>query len=1029
MSFVVDGRAKIRRTIFTSASMVAVLAGAPALAQGAADGLSESEAQAIIVTGSRIARTGMDTPMPVTAVQSEQLEAMDPTTLINSVSQLPQFYGNQTPNNSAFFTRAGTGNLNMRGLGANRTLTLLNGRRMASSSAFGGVDINVFPEAMIKGIETVTGGASAAYGTDAVAGVVNFILDTRFEGLQIDLQGGMTSRGDGGNYEGSIAFGTKIGDRGHFLVSAERAEQEGIHNYVGRNWYKSWGAVQVGNIWQYFPNVHSMNASFDGIVASPNAAINGLKFDRNGNYSPFVPGAISTGAIGAPGARTVGGDGDDLGGDPNEVFTLWPDTDRSAIFAYADYELFDGVKVFGQYIRGTNHQFQWNTPRGGLLGQPTAVTIFQDNAYLPDGLRQTMIDNGNIASFTLRRSGSIEDIGTAYFEDWTTQNIGTAGFDATIRSGGLFDGWNIQGYYQYGHSKRVWDQYGLRVDRLFAAVDAVDEGQFLNGVPNGNIVCRVSMFAGGAAAFPGCQPLNLFGRGNASPQAVDYVLGNDVGEQITTPLYFANLGFTGETDSYSATEAKRNITTFKQHLAELSFSGNVFDNWAGTVSLAVGASYRKESIYQIVRDVTNRASNHDSPAAGGFTPVRCNDASIGLRGVSGPDCGNTVGVQYSKVSNIQGSTTVKEAFAETLVPLLSDQSWMKLATLSAAARWANYSGAGDIWAYKFGLDLALSNSIRLRGTYSRDVRAGNLSERFDKTGGAATVDDPRTPAQESITVTIFSGGNPAIKPEKATTLTGGIVLQPEFIPGLSASVDWYRVRIKDAIGRVGTNEVLRRCLIDSDPQFCSLVTLVNDVPSLIGDQFVNVAESEVEGIDAEVAYRTDLNLLGGGDEGLSTRLLFSWLLNRSDTGATGAVTRFDGLTGIAPDTGAPGMFPTFKLTGNVSYRNGDFTTFVNARYIGGGLRTYRIGNVDAAEGVNIADNKVPSVLYVDLRLAYRARVAGADVETFLSITNLFDKDPPIQPTFAAFTGYSSQANISLHDVLGRRFTIGAKLKL
>src|SRR5690606_13345279 len=125
----------------------------------------------------------------------------------------------------------------------NRTLTLLNGRRMASSSAFGGVDINIFPEAMIKGIETVTGGASAAYGTDAVAGVVNFILDTRFEGLQIELQGGMTTRGDAGNYEGSIAFGTKLGERGHFLVSVERAEQEGVHNYVGRNWYKSWGAV------------------------------------------------------------------------------------------------------------------------------------------------------------------------------------------------------------------------------------------------------------------------------------------------------------------------------------------------------------------------------------------------------------------------------------------------------------------------------------------------------------------------------------------------------------------------------------------------------------------------------------------------------------------------------------------------------------------------------------------------------------------------------------------------------------------
>ena len=1009
----------LRRSILASASLIGMLAAVPGLAQEAPAEGEAAEAAAIVITGSRIVQTGMDTPVPVTAMQAEELQAMDPTTLINSVSQLPQFYGNQTPNNSAFFTRAGTGNLNMRGLGPNRTLTLLNGRRMASSSAFGGVDINMFPEAMIKGIETVTGGASAAYGTDAVAGVVNFILDTKYQGLSIDMQGGMTSRNDGGNYEVSLAFGTKLGDRGHFLFSVERAEQEGIHNYVGRKWYNATGAAQVGGIWRDYANMKSMNGSFDGIISAPGTAIQGLKFDRNGNYSPFVPGSVATGTIGAAGARTVGGDGDDLGGDPNEVFTIWPDTDRSAIFAYGEYELFDNFKVFGQYLRGTSHQFQWNTPRGSLLAQPTQVTIFQDNAFLPEALRQTMITN-NIQSFSLRRTGSIQDIGGAYFEDWTTQNVGTAGFSGALNTGGFMDGWNLQGYYQYGHSKRIWDQYGLRVDRIFAAVDAVKDGQ-------GNIVCRVSTFTGGAAAFPGCQPINLFGRGRASAASVDYVMGNDIGQQVTTPLFFANLGLTGETDSYAATQAKRNITTFKQHLAELTLSGTAFDNWAGPVSFAFGGSYRKESIYQIVRDTTNKSSNHDAPSKGGFTPVKCNDASIGLRGVSAPDCGNTVGIQFSKVSNIQGSTTVKEAFAETLFPLISDESWMKAATLNAAGRWANYSGAGDIWAYKVGLDLAFSDAIRVRGTYSRDVRAGNLSERFDKTGGAATVDDPRTSAQESISVTIFSGGNPNIKPEKADTYTAGIVFQPGFLPGFSASVDWYKVSIKDAIGRVGTAEVLRRCLMDKDPQFCDLVTLVNDVPSLIGDQFVNVAKSAVEGVDAEMSYRTNIKVFGG-DESIMTRVFASWLLDRSDTGATGTVTRFDGLTGLAPDTGAQGIFPSFKATGNISYRNGGFTAFFNGRYIGKGKRTHLISSVAAQEGVNIAENDVPAVFYLDTRLSYRTEIANAEAEVFLSVTNLLDKDPPVTGTFGAFTGYASQANIGLFDVLGRRWTLGVKVK-
>src|SRR6478735_6959749 len=217
------------RSLLAGASLAALaLAGTPAFAEDAAasstaaaadDAAPAADAPAdkpaapadqkeIVVTGSHVITNGMDSPVPVTAVAAEQLEKMDPTSLIASVSQLPQFYNNQTPNNANFFTRASTGSLNMRGLGVNRTLTLLNGRRFPSSSAFGGVDINLFPEAFIKSVETVTGGASAQYGTDAVAGVVNFILNTDFTGFQVKLQGGFTSRDDAYNWEGDVAFGT-----------------------------------------------------------------------------------------------------------------------------------------------------------------------------------------------------------------------------------------------------------------------------------------------------------------------------------------------------------------------------------------------------------------------------------------------------------------------------------------------------------------------------------------------------------------------------------------------------------------------------------------------------------------------------------------------------------------------------------------------------------------------------------------------------------------------------------------------------
>jgi outer membrane receptor protein involved in Fe transport len=1010
-----------------------------------ADSGSAASDKEILVTGSRVVTNGMNSPVPVTAVPAEELQAMDPSSLIQSVSQLPQFYGNTTPQSSNFFVRGGTGNLNLRGLGPNRTLTLLNSRRVPGNSAFGGVDINLFPEALISGIETVTGGASAQYGTDAVAGVVNFRLNTDFTGLQVDLQGGFTDRDDGYNYDAKVAWGVDIGDRAHLLLAGSKASTDGIHTLRKRGWYNSTGAIQVNGVWTDFPDVRSIGGSFDGIIFSttdvnPNTPgtqnpINGLQFDRNGNYSPLVLGSVSQGAVGN-GGRTAGGSGDDLN---SEIYTLYPDTDRYSLFAYGDYNVSDNFTVFAQYMRGYNHQFQYNNPRGSLLGQPTAITIFQDNAFLPDSLRQIMIAN-NIPSFSLRRVGSIEDIGNVWFADRITQDIGTAGFHADIGGDGFLEGWNVDGYYQYGHSRRVWDQYTMRVDRIFAAVDAVRDA-------NGNIVCRVSTFSGGAAAFPGCQPLNLFGRGNASPEAIDYVLGNDVGVHVDTPLYFANLGYTGETLSYDSVAPKRNITTFNQHFAEVSAHGNLVDLWAGPISLAVGASYREESIYQVVQDTANQASDF----SGAFHPVMCNNPAIGLRGVNPPDCNNTVAFQFSKVSNIQGKANVKEAFGETYIPLLDNPNGLS-ANIDLAARWADYSGSGTIWAYKGGMQIGVADFLRFRGTYSRDVRAGNLSERFDKTGGAGNVTDtritdadvaacqalknPTLVCAKSYTVTVFSGGNPNIKPEKADTYTLGAVITPPFLPGFSASVDWYKINITGAIATVGTNEVARRCLEDNEQQFCDLIEFSGTTDAggypkmiLVGNQYVNVAASRVEGIDAEIGYHTNIKMFGGGAESLSGRLFLSWLIDRSDVGATGVTTQFDGLTGLAPDTGAPGLFPHFKATGNINYNNGPFSLFFQGRLIGKGKRAWQIGGVDAEEGVNIADNSVPSVFYADVRLAYDFTLGDHSVELWGSVTNLFDKSPPVTGTFSSFTGASTQYNGSLFDILGRRYTVGVKFKL
>lgn len=1028
-------RARVRRALATGASVaVLALSATPALAQDEAG--RESGDDTILVTGSRLAiPSGMDTATPVTSMNEEEIDNMDPGTLIQAMNTLPIFVNNNTPNsNAGFFARSGTGNLNLRGLGTNRTLTLLNGRRLAPTTAFGGADINLIPAAMLKGVENVTGGASAAYGTDAVAGVTNFLLDTEFTGLEIDLQGGITQRGDGENYEASIAYGTAIGDRGHFLVSAEINQMAPIFNYKGRDWYRGWGLLDsdADGIDEEWPDVRSSRVSFDGIISAPGTSINNLQFNSSGGAAPYQLGAASDGAIGVIDARTSGGSGDNIG--CGEVCNVWPDTDRYSLFAYGDYDISDNFKVFAQYMRGRSHLYENATPRGSFVGFPTTLTIFSGNAFLPDDIQQAM-DDENIASFQLRRMCSVEDCGNLYYEEWSTQNIGTAGFEAKFdRDGGFLDGWRVDGYYQYGHSKKVWDQFGLRVDRIFAAIDAVEDG-------NGNIVCNVTL--AGSTDFPGCEPINLFGRGNASAEAVDYVTGMDPGVDITTPLFFADTGFDlGITDSYTSTPGKRAITTFKQHFAEVSFAGSVFDLPGGPLSLAFGASYRKDSIYQVNRDPANPSSNHETGR-----PVLCSGQSPGLRGVSG-DCNNSVATQYSKVSNIMGSADVKELFAETLIPVF-DSGNGQSAALNLAGRWADYEGSGQIWSYKGSLDVNVVDGLRLRGTYSRDVRAANLNERFNKTGGLGTVTDPRISQADidaclalanpdlactaGYTVTTFSGGNPNVNPEKADTFTAGVVFRPLFFPGFQASLDWFKVDVNGAIGQVGLTEVARRCYEDNDPIFCALVTeSATDLTDaggypqmqLVGDQYVNVARSLVEGIDLELGYNTDVSLFGGADERISVRTFATFLMERSDTGAATPAnnfdpqpTRFDGF----------GAFPKFRGTGYVSYANGPFNAVLTGRVIG----SSDIQNpaTQGALGITLEDNTIPSVFYLDSRLNYDFELAGTDTQVYLSITNLLDKDPPVIATYDFFTATGQQTFPALHDVLGRRVTVGIRVRM
>jgi len=285
---------------YTKLAMVVALAGSQGML------MAQESIDEVVITGSRIRTTGMDMPNPVTVVTREEIDIISPTTMIEGLAELPQFFGSSTTQNTGgFFTSTGAGSLNLRGLNSKRTLQLLDGRRVVQSTIFGGPDINLFPENVIRTIETVTGGATAAYGTDAVAGVVNFILDTNYRGFRGSIQGGETAKGHNQNYEVTFGAGFALGDKTHVLLNVEKAEQDPIwgKEVLEYDWYRERSLLEnpdtanrgttPGNPF-FLPatRVRSIAYDADGIFHLPAAAGGSQILDRSGNPSPLVRGDL-----------------------------------------------------------------------------------------------------------------------------------------------------------------------------------------------------------------------------------------------------------------------------------------------------------------------------------------------------------------------------------------------------------------------------------------------------------------------------------------------------------------------------------------------------------------------------------------------------------------------------------------------------------------------------------------------------------------------------------------------------------------
>jgi len=975
-----------------------------------ANGDAAKDKNAIIVTGSRVARSTFDTPQPVTVLNQKDIDNLNLNNVAEVVAQLPS--------NSNFFAanNVGLGNfnvgaqlVNLRGLNpffGTRTLTLVDTKRVVPTTTGGGVDVTLIPSMLVARTETVTGGASAVYGSDAIAGVVNVILDNRLEGLkgQADFTA-TTHHGDGKQYHASLAYGTGFADgRGHIVIGGEyqKTNAIGICTDV-RDWCKTNYGVFTNSGYltngqpHYIvgPNAALATSSLTGVlvpctavIAGPNFCVNVpalnpiVQFNAAGDQTiPYDAGNYAFGA-GIFGFRQ-GGDQYAIGA--YDTTTIRPSLKKYSALGHLTYDIGSSVtaSLEGWYARSEAANPVANGAIGPYAFQLIAPGIFtgyriaQDNAFLTPAERALIPVNG--AEF----GRGMVNLVTARNEtnNSTWHVVGAL-------NGDIGSNWSWDAYFQHGENKNDQHLYHNVVGTFLAyALDAVQ-------TPNG-IVCGVTIpgridprtgfpytatDVAKAAAGGNCVPLNLFGTSNANPAAIEY-----------------------------AFRTLEEFSTYKQDVAAANLRGNLFDGFgAGPIKLATGVEWRREH-----GNVTHNLANQPW-----YT-----------------DYFLSYGLDYA------GTTEVVEGYGELNVPVFADSPVGKYFELDGAVRGTHSKATGtggvnaglskshEFVTWKLSGIWDVTDWLRFRATRSRDVRSPQFRELFQSynvTSGPpfGAVNNPFfNNANEGVNLT--TGGSIDLKPEKADTWTAGVVLSPKegFLSRFRFSADWYQIKIKDAIlgppFGVGAQNIVNQCAAGVQ-SFCDRITFGpdfndangNPVPNsnitAVNNLAANLQSFVTRGIDFEGAYTMPV-----GNGSLNLRVLASYLydqlFSQGLSGAGGAVPPPLNYAGQSGPTAAFGTFNTApKWQGNAfaTLTQGPFSGTVQLRYVGPGtlfavspFGGKAVGPGDPGYATtnpnSVSDNHVPSATYLNLSASYK--FFDDRFELFGSLNNAFDKKPVIAP--------------------------------
>lgn len=994
-------------------SIVGVMMSAPAWAQTVGETTPEPQATTvdeIVVTGSRIRVQDYVAANPVTSITSQTLVNSGQTNLTDFLSDVPALSSSLTLQDGADTTTpglAGLNLLNLRGLGTDRTLVLVNGRRhVASNPGTSSVDVNSIPVALVERTEVLTGGASAVYGADGVSGVVNFILKDNFEGLDFRAQTGWSDAGGGENNFVSLLLGDNFSEgRGNVTFGVEYSKDEPL-KFSDRDYTRrgnrfifvnnpddpgTFGGVDDPNLPDRIlaNNVRYIDTSRGGsIYTNFNTAttLSGVSFLGDG--TPFVDG------VSAGGFTMIGGSGtplDDFNDD------LLPGLERGTVSLTGRYDITPRLRAFTE-LKYTKSNTQFFAQPSYVYG----LFIPLDNPYIPDAARADALTPGGLG---LTRGGVLLardnfDLGTQNYDIDRETYRGVVGL-----SGDITDNIKFEASYVYGRADQ--DQTAKNViinDRFYAATDVV--------LSNGQAVCRSNIdptavpqgdlfgqFAFPAEAFgatftpganSGCQPLNLFGEGKNSAEAIDWIMGE-----------------------YTST------AKLEQHVANAFISGDttgMFELPAGPIGFVFGGEYRKESSDARPSDIELLADSLEYPLTG-----------------------------VGRASRTQGSFEVKEAFTEISVPVLKDLRFAKSVDLSAAYRYSDYSTSGGTDTWNVNGRWAFDDTLAFRATVARAVRAPNVVDLFQgrqQTFGtfadpcsvenlglgenptlraqncaadltALGVDPATFINNSSESVGGFIQGNPELKPETADTFTVGFVATPVDIPGLSFSLDYYKIEIADAIQAYSSQTIVNNCYDLPRPnQFCDLIergtvggnagriTTFSQVPG-------NLSTYETSGWDFNARYALDPSRFGV-ERDIGT-FNFALVANLLDT------LTFTEVSGAQP-VNSQGLLGAPDFTASF-----DFTWNWHALAVNYGLsyhsetnRFSRITRTNEPDIVAPEYMKYPAREVHDIRVAYDV---NEGVGVYAGVNNFTDERPA-----PGSESYPVNAQ-------GRYFYVGATAKL